>query len=343
MNDNLVIYTIQPQDTLASIAQRYGMAADELRDFHNENCRRVGLLWLGGLTGIQQIVVPDNFKSAAEIVREQAQILPSKEMSTYFFAEEYAVTESYESDMKTEVEVDYTVAISIRLDNKAEEHNWIASVNCFDFLKEGSTPDDKMSEISLSCSQSIGPLSFVLSKHGKMLGSYQFESLLKTFRQKRADLEDFFVGEIYSKFLDKFAESLSNQEYFEKQIRSALLYQVLFFGLDAFHRSVAWQQDFCMVKNSFPLNCDFKRTVMHLDDHRVQTVFRGEAAERVSLQSLLLGKRITEVSEEALTGLIELKYTTHKITKRLLEAETGIALFDGEELYRKQKIKLLTI
>lgn len=340
MSDEITIYTVQPDETLLSIAQRYEMTEPELRDFHNQHCHKVGLLWFSGFVGIQKIVVPNNYKSPSETAREYKHALPPAELTAGFYVRQYNVIESYESNIEDTLHVDYTLNILLEADKSGADVQWVALVQCFDFLKEGSKPDDKMSEISLACSEAIAPLSFVLNKNGQMVQIAQFVALSEKFKQRRAELEDFFTGEIFSKYLDKFEDCLLGQVYFEKQLFSTLLYQVLFFGASAFHRSSSWQQPFHLVKNSFPLLCRFKRTVELLNDQEVQTVFSGESTEEVSLQSLLTGRRTEEVPQEVLTGFIELKYITHRTTKQLLTAEAELSLFDGEELYRKQKIKL---
>ncbi len=340
MNDEITIYTVQPDETLISIAQRYEMTEPELRDFHNQHCHKVGLLWFSGFVGIQKIVVPNNYKSPSETAREYKHALPPAELTAGFYGRQYNVIESYESNIEDTLHVDYTLNIKLEENKTAEDVQWVASVQCFGFLKEGSKPDDKMSEISLACSKAIGAMPFVLNKNGQIVKIAQFAALSKKFKQRRAELEDFFVGEIFSKYLDKFEDCLLDQVYFEKQLFSSFLYQVLFFGANAFHHSPSWQQPFHFVKNSFPLLCRFKRAVELLNDQEVQTVFSGESTEEVSLQSLLTGRRTEEVPGEVLSGFIELKYTTHRTTKQLLAAEAELSLFDGEELYRKQKIKL---
>ncbi len=341
MNDEITIYTVQPDETLISIAQRYEMTEPELRDFHNQHCHKVGLLWFSGFVGIQKIVVPNSYKSPSETAREHKLALPPAELTSGFYAPQYKVTESFESTVEAAIHVDYTLNIQLEENKSGTDIQWVALVQSFDFLKEGAKPDDKMSEISLACSKAIAPLPIGLNKYGHLTQIKEFQKLSEKFKQKREELEDFFVGEIFSKYLDKFGECLSDQDYFEKQLFSTFLYQILFFGANAFHRPSSWQQPFHLVKNSFPLLCRFKRTVELLNDQEVQTVFSGESAEEVSLQSLLMGRRTEEVPEEVLTGIIKLRYTTHRTTKQLLAAEAQITLFDGEELYRKQKIKFI--
>ena len=140
--------------------------------------------------------------------------------------------------------------------------------------------------------------------------------------------------------MDKFAESLSNKQYFEKQLRSTLLYQVLFPKMTWFHKYDTWKDEFYLVKNSFPLNCIFNADFIHLDDDQIQTDIKGEIEDKISLQELLKGRKFEEEPEEPVVGVLEIKYTTQKQTKQLISAEAGIALLHEGEIYRKQKINL---
>lgn len=343
MVENLLIYEVQKNDTLFSIAEGIGMTSEDLRNFHNANCQKVGLLLFNGLTGIQKIVIPKIYKSEEKIRQENRIAVPPKIVSPGFFAQRYQVSESYESDYENKVEIDYSLDLKLQEDQKDSGKSLIASVRCFDFKKEGSKPADKMSELSMACMESISPLQFKINLDGKISGIHEFKNIQKIFEEKRKDLEDFFIGEIATKYMDKFAASISNESYFEKQIQSTLLYQVLFPSMNWFYRESAWKEEFYLVKNSFPLNCIFNVTFDHINSEEIQSDLRGEISENVSLQEMLRGKRSGEEAEEQLIGLVELKYTTHKKTKQLITAEGGIALLLQDEIYRKQKIKLSKI
>lgn len=130
---------------------------------------------------------------------------------------------------------------------------------------------------------------------------------------------------------------------FEKQLRSTLLYQILFPNMVWFHKYNSWKDEFYLVKNSFPLNCIFKVDFIHLNEEQIQTDIKGEIKERISLQELLKGRKFGEEPEEPVVGVVEIKYTTQKKTKQLIAAEAGIALLHEGEIYRKQKIKLSKI
>lgn len=343
MEDLFTIYDVKPDDTLTKIGQKIGMNEEEVRDFHNHNCERNGLMWFNSLLGVKKLVLPKNFKSAAQIKKENSAAVPSKFLSPAFYAETYQVIESYESDFENMIAISYAVDIELKEIEEKQIKSWVASVHCHDFKKNGHKPDDKMSELSIACAETIAPIKLKISTEGKISGVFEFEKLLSTFEEKRKDLEEFFIGEVSTKYMDKFAGSLSNQKYFEKQINSTLLYQILFPKMACFHRESEWQEDFHPVKNSFSTHCIFNINFNHLNEQEIEIDIKGEIQDKVSLQELLRGKRMNEEPEEAVVGLLELKYTTDKVTKQMLKAEAGIALFHEGEMYRKQKIVLSKI
>lgn len=343
MNSSFLIYDIKPGDTLANIGQKLGMSGDEIRDFHNANCEKCSLMHFNSLVGFEKIVLPNNFKSRDQILKENTEALPPKNFLSNFYLENYYVIETYESDFESKVEISYNLNINLEEKIDQQSKKIVASITNSDFLNNGEKPDDKMSELSIACAESIAPLQFIISSEGLIADIYQFENILRIFEETRNELEDFFIGEVSEKFLDRFASNISNQSYFEKQIHSTFLYQILFPNIEWFHKQKEWIDNFYLVKNSFPLSCNFNVEFHHLNDDEIQTVMKGEVLEDVSLQQLLQGRKWDEAVEEIMTGLVEIKYTTHKLTKQLLKVEAGIALIHEGELYRKHKITVSKI
>ncbi|SFI50255.1 hypothetical protein [Halpernia frigidisoli] len=343
MDELFTIYDVKPNDTLSKIGSEIGMTGDEVRDFHNENCERNGLMYFNSLVGIEKIILPKNYKSATQIKKENLDAVPPKILSADLYVKTYQVLETYESDFENNMEISYTLDIQLKKLEENPVQSFVASVHCYDFKKNGEKPDDKMSELSIACAESIAPINFIISSEGKISGIFEFEKLLKTFVEKRKELEDFFIGEVYAKRMDQFAKSLADEKYFEKQINSTFLYQVLFPKMDWFYKESAWKEEFYLVKNSFALNCIFNVNFNHLNENEIEINLKGEIEENSSLQELLKGKKFNDGAEDAAVGLVELKYKTEKKTKQLLKVEAGIALLQDGDIYRKQKITLSKI
>ncbi|QDP85770.1 LysM peptidoglycan-binding domain-containing protein [Chryseobacterium sp. SNU WT5] len=340
MLNDLLIYQIKTNDTLTSIAEEIGMSSQELLNFHNSNCQKVGLLWFNGLAGIEKIVIPKNYKSEAQIRKEIDQSLPSQNLAPAFFAASYHCKESFLNAGEKTMNLEYEVEVALRENEEESSSGLIASVKCFSFKKDGRTPDDKMSELSISCIDSINPLLFDVAIGGTIKGIPQFKKLAETFAAKRIELEDFFTGEVSQKYMDKFAGILDNEAYFLSQIQSTLLYQLLFPKMDFFYQRKAKLEPFCPVKNSFPADFLFETTYEHVSEQHLKTIMSGKIAEAISLPELLRGRRSGEEPEEALEAGIILKYTTDKETKELQNAKALITLQQDGELYKEQHIEL---
>ncbi len=76
-----------------------------------------------------------------------------------------------------------------------------------------------------------------------------------------------------------------------------------------------------------------------LDD--VETIINGNNIEDCSFQELIRGVKFDEVSEEKISGEIEIKYTTHKATKQLVRVHTEITLWHEGEQYSKHTLSLV--
>ena len=338
--DSLIIYEIQPSDSLFSIAARIGMNEEELLDFHNANCRKKGLLLMNGLAGISKMVVPKDYKSPVQIRKELEAILPLEVVSPNFYKPTYQVCEEFIGPTEENIRIDY--ALDIILKDLPDDYNNSsqASVRISNFKKEGVAPDDKMSDLSIACMNTILPLKFMVPQKGQISNVADFKNLRKSFTDKRPELEDFFIGDVSKKYMDKFEENLADEIYFTKQIKSTLLYQALFPKLTWFQQPQPWREALYLVKNSFLVDCDCQVTYVHLDGEFIETMIFGEVAEITSLQQLLRGRKIKEDIDEPLNGTIQLKYTTHKMTKQLLKIEAEIVLLHDGQIYRTQKFTI---
>ena len=97
-------------------------------------------------------------KSPAQIKKENTDAVPAKILFPEFYAETYEVIESYESDFENKLEINYTLDIQLKKIEENPVKSFAATVHCYDFKKNGEKPDDKMSELSIACAESIAPI-----------------------------------------------------------------------------------------------------------------------------------------------------------------------------------------
>ncbi len=100
------------------------------------------------------------------------------------------------------MEIEYKIDVSFKGKQEISSPDEMIDVRCYDFKKNGTTPDDKMSTISLACMEAIYPISLVIPFQGKISDIYHFEELSERFERKRLELEAFFTGKVYHTYLD---------------------------------------------------------------------------------------------------------------------------------------------
>lgn len=340
MDDNILLYDIQAGETLEIIGHKFGMTSDELKDFHNAHCNKMDRLWFTNLTGVNNIIVPKSYKNPEQIKAERTKELPSSSVSSDFYADTYLVEESYSGILLNSFQLAYKIQISFRNKKEYDDPFEIADIYTYDFLKNGSNPDDKMSSIALACMESIFPISFTIPIHGRISGFYEFENLKKRFEEKRGDLEEFFVGDVYRAYLNKFSVNLIKKDYVLNLLSSSLLYQILFPKMDWFHRTEHWTEQFYFLSNSMLLKCAMFATYNHAEKDFVETRLKGVLKELFSLQEILRRQPFDDRCQELEDAEINLLYKTDKKTKKMIEAEASIIFRKDSEIFREQTLKL---
>ena len=340
MDENILIYEVKSGETLENIGARIGMTGDQLKDFHNSHCEKMERLWFNNLVGVKRIIIPKAYQSPDQVNIEKKKELPPSSITRDFYSNSYAVKEIFVSPSQDDLDLDYKVEVSFRSKKETNSADEIINVSCTDFKKNGTKPDDKMSLISLACIEAIYPISFIVPFQGKVSGIFDFENLKDKFKKNRPDLEEFFIGEVYRSYLDKFQGSLESRDHILKQFASSLLYQVLFPKMEWFHKFDSWTEGFYFLQNSFLVKCSMLAEYNHEETEVVETLLRGHIKDAFSLQEILRGKSFDQEPEELADGEIEVRYVTNKKTKKMLEAEASVTFRNDDELYRKQTLKL---
>ncbi len=339
MDNTTLLHEIKSGDTLEKIAQKIGMNGNQLKDFHNQNCGKMEKIWFDNLIGIKQIVIPKDYKNPEEILKKLDKKLPSKNYYPTFHAALYEVTELITKTFTPDLEIKYKVEIQHPKNHTENPSEKIVSIKCFDYTKNDEKPDDKISSVAFACMESISPISFLMNQNGSLYQIFNFPELQKKFKSQRKDLEDFYSGEIYQAYFNKFSENLENEKYINKQLLSSPLYQFLFPKLNWFHKTKNWEEDLLLIQSSFPVKCEMNAEYIHEDSDILETILKGRIIEKCSLQELLKGIRWQEELEENVIGEIKVSYQTDKKTKQLLSGEVSISLFHDEELYQKHKVQ----
>lgn len=339
MITNFIKHKVRPDDNLSSIAARINISEKDLKEFHNQNCGKMDKLFVTNLKGIEFILVPIHFISEEEKKIEQQQLLPPTYYFLKFHFDTYSVEENFEQSESENLKFNYKIDLNIR----EEKENIIAETHIKDVTKNNEILDNKISSLSLKCMKSLYPISYKISLNGKIESFCQHQSLIKKFKAKRNDIEDFFVGDISKKYLNTFEENISDEAYFFRQMQSNILYQILFPNLEWFHKKSTWKEKFYIQINSFPLEFSFQTEQLFEDSEFVETTVKGTLLENCSLREFLKGNRIGDENEDfenSINAEIQIKYFTHNITKQLHEIKSSVNIWYQNELFQKHQLQI---
>lgn len=338
MNENILIYEVRPGDTLGKVAAAIGITADRLKDFHNLHCGTADKLWLDNLAGIRQILIPDpsGNPEASQNQNGFTSICSTRDL----FNGSYSVAETFSGSSGSDLEIGYRIDIRNHESWEGSSGTFLSEVCCFDFTKNGAGPDDKMSEVSLACMESIFPITLIISGQGKISGISEPEKLKQRFESKRPDLEDFFTGEVYKAYLDRFRDHLEHKDHLPEQFASTLLCQLVFPEIRWFRQSNEWTGALYFLRNSFPVQCRMIAEYNQPENGTAGMAVKGSAAEPFSLRELLLGTRFTGAEGREASGEMEFRYLIDTTTHKMLQAEASIMVSDAGILYRKHNLKI---
>lgn len=339
MITDFIKHKVRPDDNLSSIAARINISEKDLKEFHNQHCGKMDKLFVTNLKGIEFILIPVHFISEEEKKIEQQKLLPSTYYFPKFHFDTYSVEENFEQSESENVKFNYKIDLNIR----EEKENIIVEVHIKDVTKNNQIPDNKISSLSLKCMESLYPISYKISLNGKIESFFKHQSLIKKFKAKRNDIEDFFVGDFSKKYLDTFEENISDETYFFRQMQSNILYQILFPNLEWFHKKSTWKEKFYIQINSFPLELSFQTEQLFEDSEFVEITVKGKLLENCSLREFLKGNRIENENEDfenSINAEIQIKYFTHITTKQLHEIKSSVNIWYQNELFQKHQLQI---
>lgn len=339
MITNFIKHKVRPDDNLSSIAARINISEKDLKEFHNQNCGKMDKLFVTNLKGIEFVLIPVHFISEEEKKIEQQKLLPSTYYFPKFHFDTYSVEENFEQTESENLKFNYKIDLNIQEDKE----NIIAEIYIKDVTKNNEIPHDKISSLALECMKSLYPISYKISLNGKIESFFKHQSLIKKFKAKRNNIEEFYIGDISKKYLDTFEEDISDEAYFFRQMQSNILYQILFPNLEWFHKKSTWKEKIYIQINSFPLEFSFQTEQLFEDSEFVETTVEGTLLENCSLREFLKGNRIEDENKDLENNIdieIIIEYFTHKDTKQLHEIKSSVIIWYQNELFQKHQLQI---
>lgn len=335
MKKDYIKFNIRGNITLTSIANRIGIAPEELKKFHNASCQKQEKIYFDNLRGLKFVLIPTNYKTPEEEVFLLELVRLSNQYSKDFLFKNYSVIETYEKPNEEDLSIRY----SIHIDFPEKENSSLLNISQTDFINRNEKPSGKMTELSMLCMESLYPLPILISDSGKMLGIHHHKHLVEKFEKKRNDIEIFFISDASNRYLDLFYENLSDEDFFFNHLKSTLLYQTIFPDMKWFRKNKNWTESFFIHQNSFPVTCSFEVDYYHSDDN-IEISIDGEISESISLQEVILGKKNEATPERSVEGKINFRYVISKKDKSLLKAVSTITLLYEKKLFERQHIEI---
>ncbi|WP_262151241.1 hypothetical protein [Chryseobacterium foetidum] len=294
-------------------------------------------LWVNNLMGIEFILIPTHFSTKEELEVQQRKMLPPENYFPAFHSKRYIAEESFEQPGKEDLKLSYHVNLKIQEENSIS----IVETTLSNFLKNQNISDDKVSSLSLECMKSIYPVSLQLAENGTIKSCSDHQHIVKKFKTKRNEIEDFYIGELSTAYLDLFEKNISDEDYFLQKLKSCFLYHILFPNLKWFSKTSSWKERLSIQINSFPLEFTFKTENFYEIPDFVETAVTGIISDPCSLRELLKGFRIEDENpEDFIHAEIQIKYFTDKITKQLDEARTSLNIWHQNDLFQKHTLHL---
>lgn len=235
---------------------------------------------------------------------------------------------------------DLNIAYTVDLKPKKEKNENLITLTKSNFKRNNISPDDKMSDIALACAQSIEPVVLKMDEFGLPVGIQNHEQLKSDFAKQKSELQDFYIGEVYAAYIDKFENSISDHQILLDKLRATLLYQILFPDMRWFNKKTPWMEDFFVLQNSFPLKFEFKAEYNLESSRFAETVIKGEILEKYNLSEILKGIKSGGETDEHAQLELKISYRTNKTKKHLESAAANLLFWQDGELYREHRLTL---
>ncbi|WP_160139950.1 hypothetical protein [Chryseobacterium sp. c4a] len=335
MNEEFLIHDVLSGESLSTIAEKIGMTDVQLRDFHNENCRKVNLPWFYTFLGIQKIVIPKNYKSPEQLWNEISEKLPPQSLQPGMYEEKYVIQETFEQIGEEKMEHEYFLALNL----KEIKESLIAEIKQSGHTINQRKPDKKTSNLGMACMEAIYPIQIPISNKGEM-SVVPTEDLKKKFESKRIEIEEFYTDDISKKYLDNFQKELGKDGHFYQQFRSTLLYQLMFPDFELFWKKEKFVKELFVILNSFPIQCEF---LPHhqINEDLININFSGKIIENCTLSELLQNVRDEDDEDKnRIIGQVNFRYVYNSKNKKFTDAEAEILVWNDDDLYLQHKLKI---
>ena len=247
-------YKVKKGDTLESVSLELGIAASELRRYHNIYCEIPDLIEADFKRHLEFLILAPEKSEASKsdiIDKKPREVSLGKNYRLPFTPEQvdqsYKVKYTYEGEAGIDV-TEMKINVKWIAADKNKFH--LFEINrASDIDINGKIPDTMMDGLAAKTAEVLYPLKIVVDEFGKWIDIYNHTEIEGRWGKIKSEILDYYEGEVVEKYIEHVERTLESSERVLSSLRSDYFLRAFFNGIH-----VGYTADYEFEKDlSFPL------------------------------------------------------------------------------------------
>lgn len=247
-------YKVKKGDTLESVSLELGIAASELRRYHNMYCEIPDLIEADFKRHLEFLILAPEKSEASKsdiIDKKPREVSLGKNYRLPFTPEQvdqsYKVKYTYEGEAGIDV-TEMKINVKWIAADKNKFH--LFEINrASDIDINGKIPDTIMDGLAAKTAEVLYPLKIVVDEFGKWIDIYNHAEIEGRWGNIKSEILDYYEGEVVEKYIEHVERTLESSERVLRSLRSDYFLRAFFNGIH-----VGYTADYEFEKDlSFPL------------------------------------------------------------------------------------------
>nr|WP_315238858.1 LysM domain-containing protein [uncultured Flavobacterium sp.] len=247
-------YKVKKGDTLESVSLELGIAASELRRYHNMYCEIPDLIEADFKRHLEFLILaPEKSEaSKSDIIDEKPrEVSLGKNYRLPFTPEQvdqsYKVKYTYEGEAGIDV-TEMQINVKWIAADKNKFHLFEINRGS-DIYINGKIPDTMIDGLAAKTAEVLYPLKIVVDEFGKWVDIYNHAEIEGRWGKIKSEILDYYEGEVVEKYIEHVERTLESSERVLRSLRSDYFLRAFFNGIH-----VGYTADYEFEKDlSFPL------------------------------------------------------------------------------------------
>ncbi|CAD0009508.1 LysM peptidoglycan-binding domain-containing protein [Flavobacterium chungangense] len=247
-------YKVKKGDTLESVSLELGIAASELRRYHNMYCEIPDLIEADFKRHLEFLILAPEKSEASknDIIDEKPrEVSLGKNYRLPFTPEQvdqsYKVKYTYESEAGIDV-TEMQINVKWIAADKNKFHLFEINRGS-DIYINGKIPDTMIDGLAAKTAEVLYPLKIVVDEFGKWVDIYNHAEIEGRWGKIKSEILDYYEGEVVEKYIEHVERTLESSERVLRSLRSDYFLRAFFNGIH-----VGYTADYEFEKDlSFPL------------------------------------------------------------------------------------------